>query len=60
MGLISNVVFYKVGKRRGKRIAERQGSPVVMDSRDPECLNYESYCKNFGSCNGMACEYEEE
>lgn len=63
MGILSEVVAYKIGKRRGRRKAERQmryaGSPEV-GGRDPECLNYQSFCQNFGSCNGMACEYEDE
>ena len=60
MGVLSNIIFYKVGKRRGRRIAEGEASPVVIyETRDPQCLNYRSYCMNYGSCNGMTCEYEE-
>lgn len=58
MGLLSHIITYKVGKRRGRRVAERDFSPVV-DSRDPECVNYKSYCLNYGSCNGMRCEYDD-
>ena len=28
--------------------------------RDPECLNYESFCKNFGSCDGQECDYGDD
>jgi hypothetical protein len=57
MGLFSNIIAYKVGKSRGKR-----ASKVVLenDDRDPECLNYESFCKNFGSCGGQECEYGDD
>jgi hypothetical protein len=57
MGIITNIIAYKVGKRRGSRDSE---TVVVHDSRDPECLNYESFCKNFGSCDGQECEYDDE
>lgn len=61
MGILSEVIAYKIGKRRGERKAERrmssEQSPAV-GGRDPECLNYQSFCVNFGSCNGMECEYE--
>ena len=57
MGLITTYIAYKVGKRRGERDTE---VVYVNDSRDPECLNYESFCKNFGSCDGQECEYDDE
>ena len=56
MGLFTTVIAYKLGKRSGKRDSE---TIVVHDNRDSECLNYESYCKSYGSCNGMRCEYEQ-
>jgi hypothetical protein len=58
MGLVSHIVTYKVGKSRGRRKAERN-QPKAEDSRDPDCLNYASFCKHFGSCDGQKCEYEE-
>ena len=59
MGLLSHLVTYKFGKRRGRAAARRSASPVVLtDERDPECIHYQSFCVNFGSCNGGACEYE--
>jgi hypothetical protein len=54
MGLFTTIVAYKLGKRSGRRDSE---TVVVHDNRDPECLNYESYCKNYGSCNGQKCDY---
>jgi hypothetical protein len=54
MGLFTTIVAYKLGKRSGRRDSE---TVVVHDDRDPECLNYESYCKNYGSCNGQKCDY---
>lgn len=62
MGILSEVIAYKIGKRRGRRKAERQmrqAESPVFDERDPVCLNYQSFCVNFGSCNGMKCEYED-
>ena len=57
MGLFSNIIAYKIGKSRGKR-----ASKVVLenDGRDPECLDYESFCKNFGSCDGQKCDYDDD
>lgn len=57
MGIITNIVAYKLGKRSGKRDSD---VVVVNDRRNPECLNYESYCKNYGSCNGQECDYEDD
>lgn len=57
MGLITTYIAYKVGKRRGERDSE---VVYVSDNRDPVCLNYESFCKNFGSCDGQECEYDDE
>lgn len=57
MGIFSHIITYQIGKRRGYRKAEE--NPVVInDLRDKNCTNYESFCKNFGSCDGMECEYE--
>ena len=57
MGIFTNIIAYKVGKSRGKRDSE---VVFVNDSRDPECLNYESFCKNFGSCDGQECNYGDD
>ena len=57
MVLFTTVVAYKLGKRSGKRDSD---VVVVNDRRDPECLNYESYCKNYGSCNGQKCDYGDD
>lgn len=59
VGILSEVIAYKFGKRRGRIKAERNYTPVVInDKRNDECVNYDSFCRSFGSCNGMACEYE--
>jgi hypothetical protein len=57
MGLLSHVVAYKVGKSRGRR---KEARSRAEDSRDPDCLNYSSFCRQYGSCDGQKCEYEEE
>lgn len=59
MGILSEVIAYKYGKRRGRIKAERNAEPVVIyDKRNDECSNYATFCSNFGSCNGMECEYD--
>jgi len=55
VGFISNLVFYKIGRRRGR---VQRGQVSTHDERDPECINYQSFCRNFGSCNGLECEYD--
>ena len=57
MGIITNIIAYKIGKRCGERDSE---TVFVHDDRDPVCLNYESFCKNFGSCDGQECEYDDD
>jgi len=59
MGLLSHVVAYKVGKSRGRRRAERD-APDTPDARDPDCLNYAIFCRQYGSCDGQRCEYGED
>lgn len=61
MGLISSFVAYKVGKRHGRRkaerVAERDELADFHDDGDREdCVNYHVFCKNFGSCDGQVCE----
>lgn len=59
MGILSEVIFYQLGKRRGRIQTERNTQPVIInDTRDTECANYERFCKNFGSCDGQECEYD--
>ena len=61
MGLFSHVVAYSVGRRRGRRAAEhRAAAREHHDERDPECLNYQSFCRGYGSCDGMECEYSDD
>lgn len=56
MGLLSHIFAYQVGKRRGRQKAER--NIVYEHEGDPVCVNYESFCKNYGNCDGMECEYD--
>jgi hypothetical protein len=56
MGLFSHLIAYQFGKRRGKRKAKTVF--VQQDNRSPKCVNYYSFCLNYGSCDGMECEYE--
>jgi hypothetical protein len=70
MGLISNLIAYKVGKRSGRRTAERRaareaaeesawsGAGGAIDRED--CVNYQSFCKNFGGCDGQVCEFDDD
>lgn len=58
MGILSEIVAYKYGKRRGRIQAERNTPECIADERNTECVNYASFCQNFGSCDGMECEYE--
>lgn len=60
MGLISNLIFYKVGRRVGRRRASRPRRAAQQEAgrKNPECLNYESFCRNYGNCLDLECEYE--
>lgn len=59
MGILSEILAYQYGKRRGRIATERRQQPVVInDKRNDECSNYYSFCLNYGSCAGMECEYE--
>lgn len=57
MGLISSVVAYKVGKRRGERRASKRNTGASDGSYDPRCDNYH-YCKARGVCDNN-CTYED-
>ncbi len=58
MGLFSHLVVYSIGKRRGRRKAQRGAVPDCVDTRDEGCSNYVAFCRSYGSCDGMECEYE--
>jgi hypothetical protein len=58
MGLFTGFLLYQAGKRRGRKAQERRQASDYYDERDPECINYGSFCMNYGSCDGMQCEYE--
>lgn len=57
MGLVSHVVAYKLGKSSRRRKSEKN-RPELPDSRDPDCINYPIFCRQYGSCDGQKCEYE--
>lgn len=57
MGLFSHVVTYKVGKSRGAKAERKRARSKKQDTRNPDCINYQSFCKNYGSCGGQRCEY---
>ena len=54
MGLFTGYVVYKIGKNKGEKKARRE---LSTDERDINCLNYERFCKNYGSCDGQTCEF---
>ena len=54
MGVLTVLVAYSVGKRRGRKKASRKsGASVVYN---PECANYLSFCQHYGNCAGQTCE----
>lgn len=57
MGLFTNYIAYRVGKRVVTRLQRIQRAQHDAVQGDPECLNYESFCKNYGSCDNMDCDY---
>ena len=60
MGLVSHYLAYRVGKKRGRNAARRDAEDRMSDNdeRDPDCINYTMFCKNYGSCDGQTCEYD--
>lgn len=63
MGLFSAIVAYKIGKRAGRKRAERRAEREAgADDFEghPDCINYDSFCRNYGGCDGMACEFEDD
>ena len=60
MGLLSHIVAYKLGRRAGRRGEARRATNVDRDDRDPDCINFDMFCKNYGSCDGMTCEFPED
>jgi hypothetical protein len=57
MGLLGTVVTYKFGKSRGAKAERKRARSQKQDTRNPDCINYQSFCKNYGSCGGQRCEY---
>jgi hypothetical protein len=43
------------GLRRKRKKGRKVGA---SGKRNEDCLNYASFCRNFGSCDGQTCEYE--
>lgn len=62
MGWITNYVAYRIGRRvqRSNEPRPQAQTAFIPQSFDdePECINFDSFCKNYGSCDGQVCEYE--
>lgn len=65
MGILGGLIVYGFGKRRGRRKAERDFAKIMAEAPHPdvyrmseECSNYATFCEAYGSCDGMACEYD--
>lgn len=58
MGALSVLLAYKIGKRKGRKKTLRAVNQhgAVVDERIPTCIHYESFCKNYGSCDELTCE----
>lgn len=41
----------------GFRRKPKKAKPRRSGKRNVDCLNYASFCQNFGSCDGQTCEY---
>lgn len=61
MGVLTTILAYKIGRRRGRRKAQQ----MFMDTYDggadeprptDTCTNYDSFCKNYGSCLDLSCD----
>jgi hypothetical protein len=63
MGLLGGFIVYSFGKRRGRKQATRRLAQEYGAQPEPlgqqDCIHYWSFCKNYGSCDGMACEIGE-
>lgn len=58
MGALSNLIWYKIGKRRGRRSIPRGVVELAVDHRNEECIHYVSFCQSFGNCDGGECEFD--
>lgn len=57
MGWITGAIIYKLGKRRGRKTAERRiPQPVGPKPTKANCENYWRFCRGYGSCDGLVCE----
>lgn len=52
----THLTFGMDGFRRKRNKAKPRRSGKVREN----CLNYNRFCKTFGSCDGQICEYAEE
>ena len=50
-GRISGIGMDGVRRKRPKR------KPRPSSKLKADCLNYERFCREFGSCDGQECEY---
>ena len=58
MGFIAGGIIYGLGKRSGRKEAERRQPKPVARRGSPECVDYE-YCEAKGECN-MECTFDDE
>jgi ribosomal protein L15 len=42
----------------GFRRKRKKGRSRQVAIAKPDCLNYDLFCRSFGSCDGQVCEYE--
>jgi len=64
MGLFGGIIVYGFGKRRGRKQEVRRSLKQNVGAGDRdfgrhECNNYYRFCRGYGSCDGMTCEYGE-
>jgi len=58
MGLVSTLIIYQRGKRRGLANAIRHSDQHGRRKRNSECDNYAGFCETYGSCDGQVCSYD--
>jgi len=58
MGFFTGAIIYSLGVKRGKKRGKAP-IPVAGKPKDSDCDNFWAFCKEYGSCDGMVCTYEE-
>lgn len=57
MGLLATYVIYRIGRSRGRKAEQGRAADQEPDTRNPDCINYNNFCRSYGSCDEMECEY---